>query len=337
MRRISATLVTLICSLNITWAQSDELVVQGASPDLYILHNTAARENYYSVGRLYNVAPREIAAYNNLVFENGLRLGQPVKIPLTQSNFMQSPASASADLAIPVYHIMEPKEGLYRVSVNYNKVPLEQLKKWNHLSSDAVGAGTKLIIGYLKVQNESELAKSTRSDQKKTDMPVNDQPSLTKNAGIPGATAAEVKTKDAVKTTDIAKNTPPPTSTAIPGARSAAATNTPVNFNGGAFKKLYDDQQGNKTPVTETGISGVFKSTSGWRDGKYYCFHNSAPPGTIVKISNTLNGKSIYAKVLDLIPDISQNAGLILHLSNAGAEELGITNARFDCSISYSK
>ena len=114
-------------------------------------------------------------------------------------------------------------------------------------------------------------------------------------------------------------------------------THSAINFNGGAFKKLYDDQQGSKTSVTESGISGVFKSTSGWQDGKYYCFHNTAPAGTIVKITNTINGKSIYAKVLDLIPDINQNAGLILHLSNSAAEELGVSGTRFDCSINYSK
>ena len=67
-----------------------------------------------------------------------------------------------------MYHIVEAKEGLYRVSVNYNKVPLEQLKKWNHLSSDAVSSGTRLIVGYLKVQDESPLAKNVSNSQKRS-------------------------------------------------------------------------------------------------------------------------------------------------------------------------
>ncbi len=54
---------------------------------------------------------------------------------------------------------MQPKEGLYRVSLNYNKIPLDALKNWNKLSGDAVGTGTKLIIGFLKVlKDQSPLA-----------------------------------------------------------------------------------------------------------------------------------------------------------------------------------
>ena len=46
-------------------------------------------------------------------------------------------------------------------------------------------------------------------------------------------------------------------------------------------------------------------------------------PGTILKITDNSSGKSVYAKVLDAIPDIKQNSGLSVVLSNAAAEELG--------------
>jgi hypothetical protein len=112
---------------------------------------------------------------------------------------------------------------------------------------------------------------------------------------------------------------------------------TPINFSGGAFKTLYQDQSKAKNEVSESGASGVFKSTSGWQDGKYYCFHNIAEAGTILKITNSANGKMIFSKVLDLLPDIKQNAGLVLLISNAAASELGVTTTRFDSKITYSK
>jgi rare lipoprotein A (peptidoglycan hydrolase) len=62
-----------------------------------------------------------------------------------------------------------------------------------------------------------------------------------------------------------------------------------------------------------------------------------AAPGTIVKIINNANGKSVYAKVLDLIPDIKQNAGLIICVSNAAADVLGVTADKIDCTLNYSK
>jgi rare lipoprotein A (peptidoglycan hydrolase) len=63
-----------------------------------------------------------------------------------------------------------------------------------------------------------------------------------------------------------------------------------------------------------------------------------ATPGTIVKITNNANGKSIYAKVLDLMPDIKQNNGLVICVSNAAADVLGVTeNSKLDCTLNYSK
>ena len=52
-------------------------------------------------------------------------------------------------------------------------------------------------------------------------------------------------------------------------------------------------------------------------------------------ISLLFNQKVIYAKVLDVIPDITQNKGIFLRLSKAGAEELGATEEQFDAIVSY--
>jgi len=85
----------------------------------------------------------------------------------------------------------------------------------------------------------------------------------------------------------------------------------------------------------ETGIAGVFKSTSGWDDGKYYCLHNSAPANSIVKITNTSNNKVVYAKVLDVIPNLKQNEKIIIQLSNAAANALGAGEENFECIVNY--
>jgi len=60
-------------------------------------------------------------------------------------------------------------------------------------------------------------------------------------------------------------------------------------------------------------------------------------PGTILKVKNNANGKIVYAKVLDAIPDIKQNSGLAIVISNAAAEELGAGENKFDCVVSYAK
>jgi len=315
------------------YAQENILTAGGTGPDLYLTHVVTPKENYYSVGRLYNFPPKEIATYNNLEFDKGLTLGQTIKIPLKENNFLQGKAPGEGEAVIPVYHIVQAKEGLYRISVNYNKVPLVMLKKWNNLQSDAVSSGTKLIVGYLKVlKDQSPLAlQGVKSLPAEVVVKKEEDKIETKDVAI--------KTKEPVK---IEKKTNPVIKDKPAQKEVIAVVNDDnkrgsVNFSGGKFKKLYKDQSDDKTLVNENGLAGIFKTTSGWQDGKYYCFHNTTLPGTIIKITNNANGKSIYAKVLDAIPDIKQNSGLLLRVSNSAAEELSAGDSKFDCTITYSK
>src|SRR5688572_27620022 len=160
MRKIIIPLISFLFFINASIAQQI-LIAEGASPNLHLIHKVEPKENYYSIGRMYNVPPKEIASYNNLDFTKGLNPGQSMKIPITQNNFLQREVTNSDETLIPVYHMIEAKEGLYRISTKYNQVSPDLLKKWNNLSSDAVSNGSKLIVGYLKVQkDQSSLAKN---------------------------------------------------------------------------------------------------------------------------------------------------------------------------------
>ena len=56
--------------------------IKGVSPNLYLEHIVAPKETLYSVARLYNSSPRELAAYNHLSLQSGLQIGQILKILL---------------------------------------------------------------------------------------------------------------------------------------------------------------------------------------------------------------------------------------------------------------
>jgi LysM repeat protein len=84
-------------------AQKNALLVEGVSPSLYITHKVAPKENYYSIGRIYNVSPKDIAPFNKLQLESGLSLGQTIKIPLNPSNFVQQGSAAADKTFVPLY------------------------------------------------------------------------------------------------------------------------------------------------------------------------------------------------------------------------------------------
>ncbi len=327
----------LIVSFNAAaFAQSKPLTIEGISPNVYLIHTVAPKENYYSIGRMYNISPKDqIAPYNSLQMEKGLSPGQTIKIPLIATNFVQNNDAASDEVLVPVYHTLAEKEGLYRVSVNYNKVPIETLKQWNKIKGDAVGNGTKLIVGYLKVKKDlsplagaSVMVPVVETAVKEVKPPVIKP--VTEPVKPPVKEPVVQKTPEKEKPVVIEPEKKVPVKIEEP-------RNTEVGkFNGGIFKSVYDNQAGADLQK-ETGAANVFKSTSGWSDGKYYCLHNSAQPGTVIKITSNTTGKSIYAKVLDIMPDIKQNSGILIRISNAAAEDLGVGENKFDCALSYSK
>ena len=62
---------------------------------------------------------------------------------------------------------------------------------------------------------------------------------------------------------------------------------------------------------------------------------NNVPVGTIIKVGNPSNGKTVYAKVLGNLPDMKESAGLTLRISDAAATELGLASNKFPVSVHY--
>lgn len=321
---------------NILWAQQNNLEIIGTGSSIYIEHVVTPKENFYSVGRMFNISPKELATFNHLHFESGLTIGQVLKIPLDKNNFTQEEIAQPNEALIPVYHTVVAGETLYRLGVNYNKVPLSSLKKWNHLVSDELSVGHPMIIGFLKVDKEqSPLA----NERLTANVQIAPQPKEAK----PAEKSTEIKSE---KTQTAQVSTPVNTQVTetkpqVPQAQNtvepSTTTSNSTEASAGYFKNLYEKQTAGNTAVDKTGTAGVFKSTSGWQDGKYYCFCNDAAAGTILKITDNATGKSVYAKVLDAIPDIRQNDGLVTVISNSAADKLGAGDNKFDCSVRFAR
>ena len=314
---------------NFLLAQNNKFEVKGSVPGIYIEHVVTPKENFYSVGRMFNVSPKELASFNHLHFASGLNIGQVLKIPLDKNNFTQEKSIGANEVLIPIYHTVAPGETLYRLGLNYNKVPLESLKKWNSLTSDAVNVGSPMIVGYLKVdKNQSSLSNSQSTAKQVVPVaPVIEKPVEKKAEVVEAVKPVETIVKPEEKKEMVTQNVPVTQTAVKEGGK----------FGEGHFKPYYEQQNAENSPQTGSGTAGVFKSTSGWQDGKYYCFNNNAAPGSILKVINNSNGRIIYAKVLDAMPDIKQNSGLVVIVSNAAADELGAGEGRFECVVEYVK
>lgn len=325
MKKSSLIIIFVLCA-TLAFAQN-ELLVQSSDKGLYLTHTVVAKENFYSVGRLFNIPPKEIAAFNGLDMTKGLTIGEELKIPLSATNFSQAKEGGR-----PVYYVVGQKEGLYRVSLKNNNVLMANLRKWNHLAKDNVSAGQKLIVGYLVSPEAQNIAEAPR---KETPPPAE---VVTKQEEV----RTEVQTPPAKDLTAETKKEQPqrtePQKDPQPFPVKPAATQTAVtDGNGGYFKGQFDQQTRTQAAKNDqTASAGIFKTASGWQDGKYYALIDHVEPGTIIKVINPTNNKAIYAKVLGEMSGIRQNQGYDVRISNSAASALDVTDTdKFIVRVNY--
>jgi LysM repeat protein len=334
-------LSVFILTTTILQAQTSEtLLIKSGNKGLYVDHKTTPKENFYSMGRAFNVHPKHIALFNGLDMSKGLSLGQNVKIPLSDTNFTQK-----TDKGIPIYYVTGNGETLYRVSTNNKNVLMENLRKWNHLSSDKLANGTKLIIGYLTTSETQTMAVNAPSQKTVTAKPVQENKDVAKTEVVNKpeqkkevAKSSEVE-NEAIKKpeqkkveTSQPKDEPKKNNDMVPAKEEVKSKNTDQGY----FKTSFD-QQVKQQPASkeQTVTSGIFKTASGWDDAKYYVLMNGADPGTIVRITNPGNNKTIYAKLLGEMSD-KQSQGLNIRISNAAANALDISETdKFIVKLNY--
>ena len=351
MKIKSIFLAVLVCA-TLAVAGQNTLQVQGMSPNLYLIHTVVAKDNWYSIGRMYNISPKELAPFNDLPMDKPLEIGQQIRIPLKNINFSQDNQKATDEVFVPVYYVVKEREWMYRISQNNNKVPIEKLEQWNNLTNGDIRPGMQVIVGYLKVKSAQSpltsqsatvrtappVAKATDAAQKS-----NDVVAVTKTEDKPQepihSETQKAENKIEEKTSANNPDVKPVVEAKVPETRPAETKpaetkpiliQNPLDNQGGFFKNQYGE-----TGKAAIGAAGVFRSTSGWQDGKYYALMNNVPVGTIIKVANPSNGKTVYAKVLGNLPDMKESSGLTRRISDAAATELGWAANKFPVSVHY--
>ena len=342
MKNRIAIIICLIFSFFAGYSQNPQLTIEGSQGRFYLAHTVVAKENWYSIGRLFNCPPHDIANFNNMSFDKPLDVGITINIPLTSGNFDQKQAKSAGESLIPIYHIVDDKEWMFKISSVYNDVPVGSLEKWNKIKRDDVKKGTPLIVGFLKVKTDlSPLAMgvsanpattATATDtQNKSAKPIDQASNPISNKPVPGSpTASNSQTPAKPVVTAVPNNSPTSTTTIPVSNPSERVNNYAISHSNGGFFSI-DYTGGGKSA---SGIAGTFKSTSGWTDGKYYALMNGTPVGTIIRVSAS-NGKTIYAKVLGQLPEMKESTGLLIRISNAASAELGLGEGKFSVDVKY--
>ncbi len=212
----------------------------------------------------------------------------PIDILIPVSGMLKN---ESCDDCRPVYHSVGKSEGLYRIGKCYGNQSVAVLKKKNGLQSDALQPGQQLLVGYIIPGTQP----ATATTAAVTEPAPSDTVSSPEKANI---------------TNEANEVTKPPVPRRV------------MTYMGeGAFAPEFNQDSGQL--VRKSGKASTFKTESGWADGRFYILHSNLKQGLVVKVANPVTGVFLYAKVVGPLPDIKQNQGLSLRLSNAAASLLG--------------
>jgi len=320
------------------------------------IHIVKMRETLSSIAHEYHITVGDLMRFNNLNSKSKLQIGERIKIPSKHQvkevvKEEKKPVEKQAKvvktkeevLPPPAQtHIVEQGESLFRISQKY-KVPVAKLREWNNLPDYTIKIGQELFVtkptdDEVKALQPAKPSVETNETKtvvvKKIEKPVEETPKPVEYkiepdpvAVTPSApTKAVVVEETKVQPVEVNKAEPIVKAVDVP---KQVKTGVPVAATDQGFfaKQFVSSQQ------EVTGTAGILKTSSGWLDKKYYVLMNNINPGTIVKI--TYNNNSVYAKVLEALPDVKEDQGLVLRISNAAASVLNITDNKFPVTVDY--
>ncbi|WP_316821288.1 LysM peptidoglycan-binding domain-containing protein [Pedobacter gandavensis] len=148
----------------------DSIGVENHNGKKLIVHEVAAKDTYYAIGRRYNVTPKEIMTFNdNKFLQIGVIIKVPTNLPFTSPAPDRTPVTASNRTGIPkknentdpdgilIEHTVQKKENLGMLAKKYNTT-VNEIKRINNLRTInlSIGQVLKVPANEVVVENEAE-------------------------------------------------------------------------------------------------------------------------------------------------------------------------------------
>lgn len=274
----------------------DSVGVENQDGKKVILHKLDPKDNYYSVGRRYNVKPAAIIQFNN---NAPLRVGNVIKVPTeaplstvsTTTPVTTTPTTTEvASNAAPTEYKVGAGETLYAISRRFN-VKVEDIMSQNNLTSNNLQPGQILKI------------KSAAS---------NVAPAVT--TPPPAVVQQTTTTQPAKRDTTLVAQT---------DSAASSERRLPANRYGITER----NEKGVATYIDDAGL--------GLDPSKKLVLHRTAPVGTVLKITNPMTNRTTFAKVVGRFTDNEMTKDVIIVLTKSAADALGALDKRFHVNISY--
>ena len=294
----------LLAHVNL-FANADSTGVKKINGMLFIVHKVDPGQGLYGVARRYKTTVPEIQKANQGTGQS-LSVGQIILVPCADKHNHSSPVenkslSKTAD-------VQKPKKAIENdantITVSSDKEPIyHTVTKEETL--DLIAANHHLTVEQLKGLNHSKTVYLT----------------------LGGKMIVGYKEKKAAgeKAKPEQKINPKP----VPNSKSKTVENP------GRKPVVVAPDNTARKAVMENGMGTWVDDGSIKRDISL-AMHKTAPAGTIMKITNPMNGRAKYVKVVGSLPNTDDNKAIIIKISKNTADDLGIIDKDFRVKLEYS-
>lgn len=293
-------------------------------------HTVKAGETLYAIARNYSVSVKEIVAANSgLEGNTGIKPGQVIVIPAAGASITPAPprATAVATVATPAQpvkvrtHTVAKGETFYAICKKYG-VSTTDVKQWNNLSDLNIKIGQKLIVA----KENKQAAYVPKAVASTPDTQYQQEDIRPRNeAVIPN----EIPSTLAVEQEQIAAAEKPKeiAEVAKPAPVTADALRT-SSSNPIEYRSIFNNYPVNGYKIKKNRGAATYlnDNTSG---NQYLAFYNNAETGSIIRVTNMMNLKTIYVKVMGKVPPTDAAQEVVLKLTNKAADELGVIDDKF--------
>jgi len=305
LRAIIISFLFLLFSSFSLFANTDSTGIKNINGKLFILHKVDPGQGLYGVARRYKTTVSEIQKANQGI-GSSLSVGQIILVPCSDKSGHSSIPKESRAQPKPIPKTKEPvKNDVAEADIPTDKDPIyHTITKKETLN--IIAANHHLTIAQLKAWNPmlvtlvpgAKMIVGYKERKIVRDEAKPDKNQKTKPTKID-------KSKTAKK----------------PVAETIITDKAPDN----AVKKA----------ITESGM-GTWVDDGSIKSDISLAMHKTAPAGTIVKVTNPMNGKAKYVKVVGLLPDTEENKDIIIKISKNTADDLGIIDKDFRVKLEYS-
>ncbi len=292
----------------------------------FIVHRIEAAEGWFSIARMYGVSYSELRLANKDSSDK-LIPGHTLLVPADKLKAEDPHHDKNYIQDDELFYIVKEGETMFSIAKKFF-TQVDSLKKWNKGDAE-LKAGQRIKVGYksrldgkeadpfLEVVVPKKAAASDTNGQKHFSDPIN------KTVKTP-VLKPDTSKKAPVSQTRTVKTAVPQQKDSTRIIKTASTVKPPE-------KKIVS---ASRKQVSETGVASWIRDDD-INPNKYYGLHRYASIGTIIKVINKMNGKYVFVKVVGSLPDTGDNKDLIIKISKASAEKLGVRDSRFQCELNF--